>query len=506
MPSLQRQIQVGYYAFAAAIASLALLAYVDLTYLQRHIDANLSASRLLDTVLEIRRYEKNWFLDGGPGALAEVRAYADQAASQIATARPGLAGLGASAGLDQLTLDLAAYLSALAQAPRAAIPGADPDGAQAVRAAGRRLAAGAETIAHAQHTRLQEAIGRSRSALLGVGALAILLGLVAARWLIARTTRPLAHLVEQLQAIAEGRDDQVRPVSDDREILAVSTALNGMLTELDERRRHLVQAEKLSSLGTLVSGVAHELNNPLSNCSSSCQILAEELDTADRSSLRQWVQQIDSETERARLIVRGLLDFSREGEFRKRPVVLRPLLDQTLRLLGRHAGHGQVALAVPADLTLMADPRRLQQVLLNLLRNALDAGGPEVAIRVSARVMAAADFRLPDRSVCGRSQLPRQAGAWLTLIEVTNSGPGIDPATLPRIFDPFFTTKDPGQGCGLGLFVSQEIIHQHSGCIGVESRPGNGTRFIIALPLDPTSDPTRDPIRDPTSESPGAVP
>lgn len=480
MPSLQRKIQIGYYAFAAAVASVALLAYSDLSYLERNIAPDVAASRLLDAVLEIRRYEKNWFLYGGAGALAEVETYAGQAQGLIAEARPQLAKLGGADDLDRLDADLAAYRQLLAghhEAPQDA-------GNQAllVRQAGRRLAEGAEGIARARHARLQTAIAQSRVALLAAGALAILLAVLAAQWLIGRTTRPLGLLVEKLRDIAQGRYDQVAPVSQDREILAVSTAVNRMLAELEARRRHLVQAEKLASLGTLVSGVAHELNNPLSNVSSSCQILAEELATADQAQVRDWLGQIDTETERARKIVRTLLDFSREGVFRKQRLALRPLVEQTLVLVGRAAKGASLGVAVPAELWVEADPQRLQQVLVNLVRNALDAGGPGARVRLTARVCDAATFQMPEHSVCGRSGTPAANGEQLVLITVEDTGPGIAPEVLPRVFDPFFTTKDVGHGSGLGLYVSQEIVHQHGGCIGVSSRPGEGTRFLIALP------------------------
>lgn len=492
MPSLQQKIQLGYAAFAAAVAALVLLAYSDLSYLERNIALDVAASRLLDTVLEIRRYEKNWLLYGGAEALREVESYTEQAQELIAEARPRLAELAGASDLTRLDSDLVGYRRLLSEIQTQPEAQKDLDGTQAIRQTGRRLADGAEAIARARHARLKEAIAESRTTLLAVGTLTILLAVVAARWLARRATGPLGLLVDKLRDIAAGRYDQVAPVSEDREILAVSGAVNRMLAELDARRRHLVQAEKLASLGTLVSGVAHELNNPLSNVSSSCQILLEELDTADPAQIREWLGQIDAETERARNIVRTLLEFSREGAFRKRHLALRPLVERTLVLVGRgraRSGAGaKVTLDIPQSLMVDADPQRLQQVLVNLVANALDAGGPQVRIGLSAQVADAAGFQMPKHSVCGRSGAPTPTGAAagrrLVLIKVSDSGPGIAPGVLPRVFDPFFTTKDVGHGSGLGLYVSQEIIDQHSGCIGVSSLPGDGATFTIALPYD----------------------
>lgn len=487
MPSIQRKIRSGYYAFAAALAGVALLAYSDLTYLERHLEPDLAASRLLDAVLEIRRYEKNWLLYGGDGTLAEVRAFGEQTRDLITDARPGLTHLGATSDLDRLDADLATYLRTLAEQTGASALPEDDARALAVRQAGRRLVEGAEAIAQAQHAGLQQAIDRSRTALLGTVGLVVLLAILVAQWLASRTTRPLGLLVDRLGAIAEGRYDQVTPVSQDGEILAVTQAVNHMLMELEARRRHLVQSEKLASLGTLVSGVAHELNNPLSNVSSTCQILMEELERPHRAALRaelqEWLEQIDDETERARAIVRTLLDFSREGAFRKQSLGLAPLVEQTLRLVGRRAAGGQVQVEVPEELQVSADPQRLQQVLVNLIRNALDSDpGRAVRVWVRARRLAAADFRPPGHSVCGRSETPQTHAGTLVLITVEDDGPGIPESVLPRVFDPFFTTKDVGHGSGLGLYVSQEIVHQHGGCIAVEGIPGSGTRFLVALP------------------------
>ena len=487
MPSIQRKIRLGYYAFAAAIASVALLAYSNLTYLERHLAPDLAASRLLDAVLEIRRYEKNWLLYGGDGALEEVRVFAEQTRDLIADARPRLQALGGAADLERLAADLGTYLQTLAQQTDTPAAVDDEGLALAVRQTGRRLAEGAEAIAQTQRARLQQAISQSRAALLVTVGLVILLAILIAQWLASRTTRPLGQLVDRLGAIAEARYDQVSPVSQDREILAVTQAVNRMLAELEARRRHLVQSEKLASLGTLVSGVAHELNNPLSNVSSSCQILMEELERPDRAALRtellEWLEQIDGETERARAIVRTLLDFSRDSAFRKQTLGLRALVEQTLRLMGRRGRASQVHLEVPEDLQVWADPQRLQQVLVNLIRNALDSDpGRAAQVRVQGQRLAAVDFRPPEHSVCGRSEAPEAHAGTLVLITVEDDGPGIPESVLPRVFDPFFSTKDVGHGSGLGLFVSQEIVHQHGGCIAVESRPGAGTRFLVALP------------------------
>ena len=270
--------------------------------------------------------------------------------------------------------------------------------------------------------------------------------------------------------------------SRDREIVSLTNALNRMLRERELHERHLIQSEKLASLGTLLSGVAHELNNPLSNISTSAQILAEEMGTGNCELAGELVGQIGEQTDRARNIVRSLLEFSRDREFRKEPLPLRPLVEETVRFLKGQIPPGvSVEVAVPAEITLPGDRQRLQQVFLNLVKNAVEAVPPETGrVVVSARRVAAGAAPQTDAAlVVHGAGLP---GGDVIEIEVRDNGPGIPPEIRKKIFDPFFTTKDVGKGSGLGLFVVYEIIDEHDGSIAVGGAPGGGTLFTIRLP------------------------
>jgi signal transduction histidine kinase len=249
-----------------------------------------------------------------------------------------------------------------------------------------------------------------------------------------------------------------------------------MLKELELRQKNLLRSEKLAALGTMLSGVAHELNNPLSNISTSCQILLEELDELGPAEQRERLGRIDEQTGRARNIVRSLLDFAREREFRREQVPLRPLVEQTIGFLrGDVPAKVAIKLDVPADISVFADPQRIQQACLNLVKNAVEALPGRGTVSVSARrVIASAGDAVGDAS-CD------VAGIAVDVV-VADDGPGIAPDVLPRIFDPFFTTKAVGHGMGLGLFIVYEIVEQHGGCISVESKRGRGTTFRIRLP------------------------
>lgn len=485
MSSLRGKITAGYYVFAATVAVVALLAFGDLTFLEQRIDRGVATSEFLDNVLELRRYEKNYFLYGQSHDYDEVRRYAEHAGRLLHEQRAVFVDFADVQTVDTMSAEVVRYLALWARYP-VDTPVADEKLQRlepAIRESGRLLAEGAEALSLAQRQRLQENVRQSRWLFLIAVVLIVVTGVLIARVLAWAVTRPLARIERDLAAVGAGQFDHLEPVSKDRELVSIAQAVNRMLQEIETRRRHLVQSEKLASLGTLVSGVAHELNNPLSNISTSCQILLEELGHAEPEALRAWLSQIDEETERARLIVRALLEFSRERAFNLRVVRLRELVERALLLISGTAARRNVEVCVPAELTMLADTQRLQQVIVNLVRNALDAGGEGVRVVISARVEAAADYQPPSGSICGQTaHLP--ASGRLVVLEVQDDGPGIPPDIQSKVFDPFFTTKDVGHGFGLGLFVTQEIVHQHDGCITVSSTPDTGTRFVICLPLE----------------------
>ncbi len=190
------------------------------------------------------------------------------------------------------------------------------------------------------------------------------------------------------------------------------------------------------------------------------------------------LEQIDAETWRARRIVRSLLDYARDREFHRETVPLAPLVADSLRLIkGQIPAQVSIDTAIPEDLTISGDKQRLQQVLFNLIGNALAAleGAGEIVIAARPHAPCPAP---PMRWSSANARAP----AWPSKSRSATTATASRPSILPRIFDPFFTTKDVGQGLGLGLFVVFEIIEEHGGCIAVESTPGQGTTFLIRLP------------------------
>jgi signal transduction histidine kinase len=229
---------------------------------------------------------------------------------------------------------------------------------------------------------------------------------------------------------------------------------------LREAQAQLVQAEKLSAVGELVAGVAHELNNPLTSVLGYAQLL--EGDPSIPEDLREYARVVVREADRARQIVQSLLTFARPQAVDREPVDVNAVVLQTLEV-PRAEGEGvRIETRLhPEPLVVLGNALQLQQVFLNIVRNALQAM----------------------RGQGGRLEITTARAADRAVVEFADSGPGIAPEHLSRVFDPFFTTKKAGEGTGLGLSLSYGIVRDHGGTIHVRNRPEGGACFTVELPL-----------------------
>ncbi len=311
---------------------------------------------------------------------------------------------------------------------------------------------------------------------------------------------PIVYGLEMLGVIAVGRKlTGDRFVGEDRQLLrtlanqsaiAIENAkaydeiaeLNSTLEarveqrtrELADAQAQLVQSEKLASLGQLVAGVAHELNNPIGFVHANLQLLEEQTKKlADapsaspegakaREAVRKLLLRSREGTVRVKKIVEDLRTFSRVDQAELQEVDLHESIERTLSLMEPRLKEGIAVVKDYGDLPpVRCFAGQLNQVFMNLLMNACDAMPEGGTITIRTRRSA--------NGVC---------------LEFCDSGPGIPPEIRSRIFDPFFTTKPVGKGTGLGLSISHGIVERHRGRINVDSEPGKGTCFSIELPLD----------------------
>lgn len=458
-PSLRKKIFSGYYLILGVVILLGLVTLAELRYMEKKIHVSENITELFDTALEIRRYEKNWFLYHQLDDLHENSANTSKALSILTMNRENLTAIANSTVISGLTSDLMTYIQLMnSYSEKKFIPGstAKAEAEKEIRSLGKKIVVTAESFSRADRQKLEDFLKTIRISLIVSVLFIIIAGLVFGQALSSRVVKPLSEIEASLNRIAEGEFIRLEPASNDREMISLVNAANRMTSELELRQKHLVRSEKLAALGTMLSGVAHELNNPLSNISTSCQILQEEINDKDIKYKKELLDQIEDQTERAKKSVRMLLDFSRETKFEMKKLQLSRVLSETLQLVKSEMPlDREVKINVSDELFVDGDRQRLQQAFINLIKNSLDAGG-------DVQINAAAEER------------------WVR-ITVSDTGHGMLPDTLKKIFDPFFTTKDVGKGSGLGLFIVYEIIEEHEGSINVESEQNIGTVFTIKL-------------------------
>ena len=241
----------------------------------------------------------------------------------------------------------------------------------------------------------------------------------------------------------------------------MSKSLKDRDERLQKAHEQLTRSEKLTALGEMAAGVAHEINNPLGGILLYGNLVLEDL--PGNGATRENMKKIIHQTNRCKNIVQGLLDFARTPAGDMLHLQINDVVGVALNLVRDQAiFHGiEVETRFAENLPeVNGDPSRLEEVFLNLFINAADAM----------------------KGKGGRLRITTSATADRVRVTITDTGKGIDQAHLPHIFEPFFTTKDPGQGTGLGLSIAYGVIKRHNGFIDAESAPGKGTTFIVSLP------------------------
>lgn len=242
----------------------------------------------------------------------------------------------------------------------------------------------------------------------------------------------------------------------------IALAINKMAISLAEKERleyEIQRSERLTSLGRLVTGVAHELRNPIGVVKAAVQVM--ETEYADTPGIKEFTTVIKEQIDRQNRVIQELLDFGRPSREMIQPVKVNSLMEKVLTFTLPMLNQSEIRLDVTFDKDLpqiLADPARLKQVFVNLILNSIQA--------------------MPDGgSLTIKSYLQNDS----IYIEFKDTGLGISPDDLPKIFDPFYTTKDTGTG--LGLSISHQIVKNHKGTIHVSSAPGEGTVFKVILPV-----------------------
>ena len=429
------------------------------------------ADDLFQSLLETRRFEKNFFLYHQAASLEEARQYTNHVAELYLNHEAEILRLKKDPQAPEFYKTLTRYQEILGQieadlkrqGPKS--PSFAPE-EEALRDLGQKLLNLTERWQKEERLQIDRLFQRAVGLFIGSVVVFFTLGVLIAFYLSRMLVRPLFQMQQAMDKIAHGDFTPIpQPESSSEEFFALFRAFNRMIHELEVHQEELVQSRKIAAVGTLTSGIAHELNNPINNIVLTAEALKEDFREFPQEEALGLIQDILGQAERASEIVKGLLDFSRTEHPEFVPLAIAGVIQDTLKLVRNQLSLSgiHVETDLPQDLPeIHGDRKSLQQVFLNLFINAIQAmlDGGSLTLRAYAT----------------------QDGQWLK-VEVKDTGIGIDPGDLPRIFDPFYTTKQVGRGTGLGLSVTYGIVEKHGGHIEVESQKGQGSTFTVVLPV-----------------------
>jgi len=431
------------------------------------------ADDLVNNILEIRRFEKNFFLYRKPDSLKEARAYLQRADQLCCSQETGILKLTRGTQLEEFHQTLQQYQETFKK-----IEALLPDTAngthspkflpleESLRNLGQELLSMAERWVRDERIAIDRLFLQAMYLFVASMVVFVVLGVLVA-WYISRLlVRPLFQMQQYMQKIAHG-DYTPIPESEckSEEFSTMFRAFNRMIQELEHHQEQLVQSGKIAAIGTLTSGVAHELNNPINNIVLTAEALKEDFAQLGQEEALEMIQDILVQSGRASDIVKNLLDFSRSEQPEFEEVSINGVIRETLKLVQNQVTLSGIEIKreMPPELPhILGNVKTLQQIFLNLFINAIQAmknGGI-----LSIRTLLSEDRH------------------WLK-VEVTDTGAGIAAEDLPHIFEPFFTTKEVGRGTGLGLSVSFSIAQKHGGHLEVKSQVGQGSTFTVFLPV-----------------------
>ncbi|MHC4542964.1 MAG: cache domain-containing protein [Planctomycetota bacterium] len=313
---------------------------------------------------------------------------------------------------------------------------------------------------------------RAVAIFLGITIAGMIVALIVSNFLARGFLQPIKQLVSASGLWAKGDLDYQIKISQKNEIAELAETFNLMASSLKERddrlkehtQQQIMKSERLATLGQLAAGVAHEINNPLGTISIYAQMILDELGQ-DNDSCRKSLEVVMKQTSRAGKIVKDLLEFARQSEPEMRILNINDVVRKAMTITTHPAELQNINLSThlaPELPNIRGDSDKLQQVFVNIIVNALQSMPEGGELTVGTRLSENRKF---------------------VEVEISDTGCGIPQEHLSKLFDPFFSTKSTGEGTGLGLSVTLGIVQRHNGNIDVESKVGEGSTFIIRLPI-----------------------
>ncbi len=462
LSSIKGQIFIVFALTFFSVFALMLVNLWSLSTVKTRLGLGERYYELLNDVLEVRRFEKNYLLYHDRDSLLEGTAYLKKIDSLASELSGDMIRVTGPDTFNSFVTNLKAYEQVMADYESSKNR---PPEKEQIRLQGKALVDHAEQFLAIKQQRIEKALLQTSTVPFAFMAVFGILMILVMKLISAGLLRPLGVLEATTQRVAKG---DYSPTSyqglHTDEMFGLIQAFNRMAQELESNQEHLLQARKIAALGTFTAGIAHELNNPLNNISLTAETLIEEYREKLEPEAAELVNDILFQAERAGEIVSNLLNFSRTEKPAFESLDVKEVVRSTVALV-----KNQIMLAgIKLDLDLPeglppihGHLRQLQHVFMNLLQNAIQAMPDGGTIAIGAHT----------------------SGPDFMRFDIRDTGVGIKPELLQHIFEPFFTTKSVGRGTGLGLAVGYSIVKRHGGRVDVSSEVGKGTVFSVFLPV-----------------------
>ncbi len=463
--SIRKKVILSFAIFIGISAIIWFRSYYSQYILHQKLQIIERKNSLFNTILEARRYEKNFFLSLDKKNIDQALDYIHEAENILSNLTSEYGRYTLAKNLPERLIELKAYKKSLIELLELQNTGTlliPRETTIFIQQQGHKITTELEKIVKKERQFTQDLAGKSKTIHLIALVPVFILSILIALFLIFNVNRPLKAIENAIKKISRGDFMNIPDISTGDEFENLVDSLNNMINELNKRNEELVQARKLESLGRFTSGVAHELNNPLNNISTSVQILLEEIGENNLEYKMELLTGTEKEVDRARNIVKALLEFSRERSLKIKTVNFLDLVNEAVDAIKRQVpAHVKLEVQIPEDIQINLDPGRMQSVLINLMLNAIHAMESGGILNIKAQ----------------HKENNKEFS-----FQVKDTGCGISEENISKIFDPFFSTKEVGKGSGLGLSIIYGIVELHGGRIQVASKEGEGATFTIFLP------------------------
>ncbi|MDD5757656.1 MAG: ATP-binding protein [Desulfobulbaceae bacterium] len=479
---IKNKLLVGFGFYTLLAVAMGCFMYLELHTIISRLAYVKSADDIVNNALETRRYEKNLLLFNDKGAINELDHYITLLRKNIGVLKKEIVKKIGAQEFAKLSGQIDEYeqsIHAIARNP------ADKGLIEKVRIIAREIQATIDAVAGGERASIDYLLAhlnRSMILLLFTIAAFIIAGAIINMKLAASISNPIRDLEEATKRVGGGDLSWRSELTGRDEIASLGMSFNRMqerlsaarqslelaITELHEKQEQLLESEKLASLGRIAAGVAHEINNPLAIVNEKAGLMQDIIGISDefqnKDKFMSLIQGIVASVDRCRAITHHLLGYARPTESVMETMSLNDVLADVKGFLHKELEDKRIAMETnfPVDLPqIRSDKGQLEQVVLNIVRNAIEAVSEGGHINISSGMK----------------------DSKTALISIADDGPGIPQDKVKHLFEPFFTTKGK-KGTGLGLFVSYGIVKKLGGMITAESKSGRGTTFTIQIPVD----------------------